>query len=923
MTSIVHIKVRSYSVSVDEETRTVREKAFEMASETIESNMHVLPETTEIDVLAEAEDAEDEATHHRDGVGTPRSMLVSYATRQQDHKSMWRLLLRADHERHSGTVITKGVQHLLAQWHLDLGRLAAAESRMIINASVNGAVETMHKMVVGSNTFDCGAAPTALLQLMDVPISGNSRGQTQIALCAMVNKLQRLNKRHKNWQQLKNFDKHIEQLALGGKAKCTASAWAATVGAMKNTAVCWKYQTKVAEAAERAAFRDDFRRTAQLWTVLLLCVVWWSGLRKWRLYSMPCRIVPLPLEQSLKRSLLLVLSAALFWAELCGFALLLVERLKAAAAVKCVAAISDCEPDTRAYYVTLLSECVLILLVDRLPLWALSGLRWLLSLADLTLLKLAAKLNMPKLASLCVRSEAAVTYRCAKQHRTAASTTCSRVVAAFTLQGSAAAVAAVAVRRSSSVQSKGTLIDSSVVYTAAMKGWDTVLVLRLLYAWLQSLQGRRASVLAVVLKSKDYTAVRAILRVYELCDTRCDGYSSDESDADSEHACTLSSTTMSQQRDSWLAKWVIALCGLQTATNRCSMADCKLVLTAVAAVKVAVNGPYSSTRGTKTMQGYMEARHTRVERVSARSSRAHARIKQTPAEAIPELQAAVTVTVPAAAATLWQKVLALSISAAHCVHRRKPTASSARSRCVTTVSRKSSGSDIYTKAIDSSAAGAAVATEETAAAVAAVKAAPAASSVAAPAATAAVSAVSPATAAAAAVVAATGDNCSPLSAAMSALQAAESVQSAVLHKLRDKKATDKSRGSSCEADVQLLGTLLLSLSSSLNKLKGAFRSQRAQRKELSKQHDAALQQCRNEAAAAAVAAAVRLKAVTTRLQELEERTVCVVCQSEPKAVLLQPCLHLYSCIKCSVSPKIAECPLCRAAIDYKETVHLG
>eukprot|EP00953_Heterococcus_sp_UTEX-ZZ885_P027315 14667-Heterococcus_DN1.PRE.3 len=352
------------------------------------------------------------------------------------------------------------------------------------------------------------------------------------------------------------------------------------------------------------------------------------------------------------------------------------------------------------------------------------------------------------------------------------------------------------------------------------------------------------------------------------------------------------------------------------------MADCKLVLTAVAAVKVAVSGPYSSTKRTKTMQGYMEARHTHVERVSARSSRAHARIKQTPAEAMPELQAAVTVTAPAAAATLWQKVLALSTRAAHSVHR-KPTASSARGRCVTIVSRKSSGSDIYTEAINSSAAGAAVATEETAAAVTATKVAPAASLVATPAATAAESAVSPATAAAAAVVAATGDNCSPLSAAMSALRAAESVQSAVLHKLRDKKATNKSSGSSCEADVQLLGTLLLSLSGSLDKLKKAFRSQRAQRKELSKQHDTALQQCRDEAAAAAVAAAVRLKAVTTRLEELEERSVCVVCQSEPKAVLLQPCLHLCLCIKCSVSPKIAECPLCRAAIDYKATVHLG
>jgi microcystin-dependent protein len=76
------------------------------------------------------------------------------------------------------------------------------------------------------------------------------------------------------------------------------------------------------------------------------------------------------------------------------------------------------------------------------------------------------------------------------------------------------------------------------------------------------------------------------------------------------------------------------------------------------------------------------------------------------------------------------------------------------------------------------------------------------------------------------------------------------------------------------------------------------------------------------AAAAAAAATTKLKAVTAQCEELEERSVCVVCQSDPKQVLLQPCLHLCLCIKCSTSPKIRDCPICRAAIDYKETVHL-
>jgi Zinc finger, C3HC4 type (RING finger) len=88
------------------------------------------------------------------------------------------------------------------------------------------------------------------------------------------------------------------------------------------------------------------------------------------------------------------------------------------------------------------------------------------------------------------------------------------------------------------------------------------------------------------------------------------------------------------------------------------------------------------------------------------------------------------------------------------------------------------------------------------------------------------------------------------------------------------------------------------------------------------EHEAALQQCRDDAVAAAAATTKQLGAVTEQFEELEERSVCVVCQHDPKQVLLQPCLHLCLCTKCSTSPKIKDYPLCRAAIDYKETVHL-
>jgi Zinc finger, C3HC4 type (RING finger) len=88
------------------------------------------------------------------------------------------------------------------------------------------------------------------------------------------------------------------------------------------------------------------------------------------------------------------------------------------------------------------------------------------------------------------------------------------------------------------------------------------------------------------------------------------------------------------------------------------------------------------------------------------------------------------------------------------------------------------------------------------------------------------------------------------------------------------------------------------------------------------EHDAALQQCRDAAAAAVAAVTAQLQAATAQLDEHEERSTCVVCQCEAKTVLLQPCLHLCLCIKCSTSPKLKDCPICRAAIEYKETVHL-
>jgi hypothetical protein len=82
------------------------------------------------------------------------------------------------------------------------------------------------------------------------------------------------------------------------------------------------------------------------------------------------------------------------------------------------------------------------------------------------------------------------------------------------------------------------------------------------------------------------------------------------------------------------------------------------------------------------------------------------------------------------------------------------------------------------------------------------------------------------------------------------------------------------------------------------------------------EHNAALQQCCNDAVAAAAAfAAKQLKAVTEQFEQLEEWSDCVMCQHDPKQLLLQSCLHLCLCIKCYASIS-RDIPLCAAAVAH-------
>ena len=59
----------------------------------------------------------------------------------------------------------------------------------------------------------------------------------------------------------------------------------------------------------------------------------------------------------------------------------------------------------------------------------------------------------------------------------------------------------------------------------------------------------------------------------------------------------------------------------------------------------------------------------------------------------------------------------------------------------------------------------------------------------------------------------------------------------------------------------------------------------------------------------------------SKISEQVENRTCVVCQVEPKTVLLMPCRHLCICRECSENEKLVSCPLCRRNIVEKITVY--
>ena len=56
--------------------------------------------------------------------------------------------------------------------------------------------------------------------------------------------------------------------------------------------------------------------------------------------------------------------------------------------------------------------------------------------------------------------------------------------------------------------------------------------------------------------------------------------------------------------------------------------------------------------------------------------------------------------------------------------------------------------------------------------------------------------------------------------------------------------------------------------------------------------------------------------VKNNLQDLETKITCVVCQSNVRNVIFNPCNHLATCISCSKNPMLnKKCPLCRKKFE--------
>jgi hypothetical protein len=65
---------------------------------------------------------------------------------------------------------------------------------------------------------------------------------------------------------------------------------------------------------------------------------------------------------------------------------------------------------------------------------------------------------------------------------------------------------------------------------------------------------------------------------------------------------------------------------------------------------------------------------------------------------------------------------------------------------------------------------------------------------------------------------------------------------------------------------------------------------------------------------------IKDKNICKILKELEIKITCVICQSNMRNVVFNPCNHLATCITCSKSPLLKTCPLCRSSYTSKSRI---
>eukprot|EP00953_Heterococcus_sp_UTEX-ZZ885_P027316 14667-Heterococcus_DN1.PRE.4 len=459
------------------------------------------------------------------------------------------------------------------------------------------------------------------------------------ALCAVVEDMQLRNASTTSLAQA------LEMLQ-GGAATCTLAGWSTAVNDIGSAAVCSTSvhaarRTAVAAmtaatgrpaAPTKLSIIAAARHAPASVALLLLCCACWTALRKCNAnYSA---------ERRSTRVLLLLANTALQLLDAIWIAVLLYAAYIEAYKLKCACLLNGCYEELHARCYLGLRPLMALLLAHSMLVCLLSCVYWLLSKLEVLVLQLAIRCNKSWLAILPIRVHATVA-----EYKRTRPTVFAVVAAVPRLDTTAAAtVAAVFKFNDASGNSKllrlgtmltnmfcsstGTLMDFSIVQTACEKGWDSAVVLRLLHAWMQSVEGTQADVIAPVVRSKDYCAVRALLCIHELCDTRAD--------AEIQTGATDKGTR--QCEGTWLASCVSALCELQTVNDSCYHIDPDTVLTAVAAARTTLDVRYWVHKRVDKMQQYKAARHAAVAAVVAAAEAAAAavfghRVEQTVGDA--------------------------------------------------------------------------------------------------------------------------------------------------------------------------------------------------------------------------------------------------------------------------------------------------